>query len=250
MTREKGMMSLDTFTKVIDECAENGVGEVALQFYGEPLLHPNFTSFLKLAKQAGLKVMFDTNGFLLSSELAQKILETNIDNVTVSFHGVNRETYMRLHGCDGFNLVEKNVSGLVALRNKLGSKTGITVQTMMSDVTGLAVNDDIRRIFGSSVSYSIINCLYSGSSKEDHRIVKADFERDKPCSALLNHLAVLWNGDITVCCADFNGVLVLGNLASMTLMEAWHSRKHRAYQMAHLLGKYDRMPLCQRCISS
>jgi hypothetical protein len=249
MTRKKGMMSLDTFRKVIDQCAENGVAEVALQFYGEPLLHASFTSFLKIAKQAGLKVMFDTNGFLLSSELAQKILETNIDNVTVSFHGLNRETYMCLHGYDGFNRVEKNVSGLIDLRDKLGSETEITVQTMMSDVTGLVTPNEIRGIFGSSVSYSIINCLYSGSSKEDHRIVKADFKRSKPCSALLNHLAVLWNGDITVCCADFNGALVLGNLEGMTLMEAWHSRKHRAYQMAHLLGKYDRMPLCLRCVS-
>lgn len=55
---------------------------------------------------------------------------------------------------------------------------------------------------------------------------------------------ILWNGDITVCCFDHNGLEVYGNLLKNTFMEIWNSKKHFEIIKKIL---FREMEICRTC---
>ena len=68
------------------------------------------------------------------------------------------------------------------------------------------------------------------------------------CPALQTHFAILWNGDFTVCCSDYDGMNVLGNVTNISLREFWTKRRVqnlRADFQSGFLG----LPYCLVCHS-
>lgn len=59
MTREKGFMSVETFLQVLDVMDNAYTG---LHHFGEPMLNPNLSTFIELAKTRGILTEFSTNG--------------------------------------------------------------------------------------------------------------------------------------------------------------------------------------------
>jgi len=91
---------------------------VHLQGWGEPLLHPRLFDMIRVAKDAGCRVGFTTNGTLLDSMASQRLLDLDIDLLAVSIAGVTRETHGAIRvGSDLLRILE-NLRGLLALRNK------------------------------------------------------------------------------------------------------------------------------------
>lgn len=69
------------------------------------------------------------------------------------------------------------------------------------------------------------------------------------CFGLRDHFAVLWNGDVTLCCIDYDGRTVVGNVQNNTLREVMSSDMvgkimsgFRTYRLEH--------PYCKRCLGS
>jgi radical SAM protein with 4Fe4S-binding SPASM domain len=152
---------------------------------------------------------------------------------------------------DAYDAVRKNVTDLLSIRRELGASNKITIQTMKMDLTyhdDETINQKLRDLFGDDVVQSITSCTAKGGfSWEDHRLEKEVMLRTSPCRPLLDHLAVLWNGDVTVCCSDFDGRLAIGNVNEKSLQELWVNEQHKKYQRAHLLGQFDSIPLCATC---
>lgn len=66
------------------------------------------------------------------------------------------------------------------------------------------------------------------------------------CNALSDQFAVLWNGDYTTCCVDYDGKLKFSNASKLTIREALESKianrirkEFRQFKLTH--------PLCQTC---
>lgn len=79
MTREQGMMSENTFDKVLEDAKACGVEQLIMHHSGEPMLHPKILEFAQKAKASGYHVAMTTNGTV---PLA-KMLEV-ADDVTIS----------------------------------------------------------------------------------------------------------------------------------------------------------------------
>ncbi len=45
---------------------------------------------------------------------------------------------------------------------------------------------------------------------------------------------VLWDGRVSMCCADFDGRHIFGDLRSQTIAEVWNSPVYRAARRQHL----------------
>ncbi|OGL39385.1 MAG: hypothetical protein A2042_10010 [Candidatus Schekmanbacteria bacterium GWA2_38_11] len=66
------------------------------------------------------------------------------------------------------------------------------------------------------------------------------------CFAPFKSLAILWNGDCTFCCQDFDGELVVGNIRENSLEEIWYGEKLnkiRKEMKRYILSN----KFCQRC---
>jgi MoaA/NifB/PqqE/SkfB family radical SAM enzyme len=89
-----GSMPLSTFTNLMHQ-VEQFPHPPILHFggYGEPMSHPDFIRFVQLAKASGSRVEVTTNATLLDADVADALLELDIDRLVVSIDGVRAETY-------------------------------------------------------------------------------------------------------------------------------------------------------------
>jgi hypothetical protein len=68
------------------------------------------------------------------------------------------------------------------------------------------------------------------------------------CLDLLSHLAIDRFGNISLCVRfDPEGHLRIGNIATMTLEQAWYSAWREGYIQAHLAGLRKTLPGCKDC---
>jgi radical SAM protein with 4Fe4S-binding SPASM domain len=86
--------------------------------------------------------------------------------------------------------------------------------------------------------------------KPDLAIVPDVLKRSRPYSCIepWRRLAVRANGDILPCCAFIGEALKLGNIATMTIEEAWKSRRLQKVRDDILKDALGVCAVCQRGI--
>ena len=72
---------------------------------------------------------------------------------------------------------------------------------------------------------------------------KPSKKEKKGCSELLSPV-VMANGDVTICCMDFRGEYIVGNVAEKTFKELWRSPP---YKFMREKANSFRLPLCKKC---
>ena len=120
--RKKGYLTFDNFKYVFDQVKPIYLNLTGI---GEPFLNPHIYDIVKYSTDHKAVVKFDTNATLLNDEKIKKILDTNIDVISVSFDGATKETYEPIRVGAKFDVVIKNFKRLVELRNELKAKTQI-----------------------------------------------------------------------------------------------------------------------------
>jgi len=66
------------------------------------------------------------------------------------------------------------------------------------------------------------------------------------CQLALDTLGILWDGSLTLCCLDFDGVLGFGNVSGRTISEVLQSDAYQNLRSAFAQGHLTQ-PFCQRC---
>ena len=73
-------------------------------------------------------------------------------------------------------------------------------------------------------------------------------EKPKPCSFPNKQLVVDSSGDILPCCKLWGKELAIGNIADMTLKEAWKSEKMESLRKAHAENNWEMISACRNCL--
>ncbi len=109
------MMTLEEFKRVVDDAYQYRLpGQqffITLHGSGEPTLNRHLPEMIRYAKsKEGTHVSFFTHGNRLSLELSMRVIESGIDEVSVSMIGYDRETYNRSMVGGDFDLVMSNIA--------------------------------------------------------------------------------------------------------------------------------------------
>jgi radical SAM protein with 4Fe4S-binding SPASM domain len=75
-------------------------------------------------------------------------------------------------------------------------------------------------------------CISSGSS---------------PCGAPFSEVSILWNGDVVLCCYDYDGFNIIGNIREKPLSEIWEDTKVKEIRSLFETGQTRKLPLCAYC---
>src|SRR4030042_3454846 len=102
-------LEISEYENLLDELASLGTKSLCLSG-GEPLLKKGIFSIIRKAKEKGLFVELITNGTLITNEIAQKLLASEVDLVTVSIDAPTAEVHDRIRGAKG--LWEQSSRGL------------------------------------------------------------------------------------------------------------------------------------------
>lgn len=258
MKREIGFMNFSLYTKIIREAAENGIREVVLHVFGEPLIYSReLFKMIEYAKEKKMKVHFSTNCLLLSRDNTKKILNSRLDSITLSLDGLKPSTYSKIRRNSNYQKVVKNIEYFLKEKNRLDKKSPsvnlqiIKTKETLRELSGfkkrwsqfLGNNDKIvvkeyTTFAGQARDWSI---------KSLKRSLKHSLKKLFPCRMLWTDLVVLWNGDVVACCLDIDGRMKLGNCKKQSLKEIVNGKPLNAIKKMYLNGKIDNLPLCISC---
>jgi len=106
-------LSTEQWLQTIDSM-RRWLGKFEIVFTGgEALLRPDMIAILSHAVQLGIHVELLSNGLIIDEVMAKAVIDTGIDQVTISFDGLSAPVYDRFRGREGFH--EKVLAAILAL---------------------------------------------------------------------------------------------------------------------------------------
>jgi radical SAM protein with 4Fe4S-binding SPASM domain len=241
---KKGLMKLDLFKKLVDECAEQRVYSVRLSWRGEVLLNKKFIEMITYAYSKGIpEVAFLTNAELLTEKLCYAIVESGIKWISISADGVD-DIYNEIRAPGEFNDTISKVALLKKIRDDSGKRYPlIRVQSVASAAMNngekfhdkwSSIADRINLIADEIRDFSVFN--------------DEDFQKYYFCDRPWNRLTVAYDGKVHNCVADYNGEWILGDASELSLKKIWSGERANFARESFLRNDfYKTLPPCRTC---
>jgi radical SAM protein with 4Fe4S-binding SPASM domain len=213
---------------------------VSPQFQGEPLLNPKILEMVRFAKEKGFEVGFNTNGMLLSRDVATKLVELKLDSLCISVDAITEDVFEGIRIGSNFNKIMNNIDTLLRLRD---SSMTVYVNAVRMDEN----RDEIPALVDywlGRVDYVSVSSVWAlGDVKE-----KSYVPERYPCPYLWRNMIILTNGDVIPCChPDFD--MVMGNAYETPVLEIWNGKMYSHFRRLHSESKWDEIPPCVKCVT-
>lgn len=248
MTRNKEQMSMELFKKIVDDAVEFGIKNICLNLYNEPLLDDLLLDRIDYAKGKGLRVGFYSNATLLNEEKITEILEAELDYINFSFDGYTKETYEMIRTGADFERTKRNIIRLVEEKNRRKLNKPV-ISVVLTAQKGNHNEIENFSKFWKNLADNAGACEMDNRQGGDR--VKKDKIKPYPCFIFCGlgggGPVVMSNGKIPLCCRDYDGATILGDLNSQTIEEVWNSFTFRKLKELHHKGKGNQIELCKNC---
>lgn len=240
-------MSENTFKMIADQCGEYGAW-IRLSGGGEPMLHPKAVELMVYAKKVGAKIGLITNGSKFTENSITRLLEAQVDMIEFSVDAADCETYVKVRKGLNWDVLLKNVSIMIGLRNKLKSATKI----IASGVNQIGIDiDKVARFWENKVDNfqkrKYLTWGINDPSESADTMPYLPPEEFIPCPFIFERLNIDSRGNIMVCGFDIAAKTNLGNIHEKSIKDIWHSQEFEFYRKKHLEGKGDQIELCNNC---
>ena len=256
--RDKKIMSVEMFTKVISEVAPL-TELVCLHLMGEPLAHPEFSAIIAACEEAGVKINLTTNGILLNRYRELLSSSEAFHQINFSIHAFkdnfkNKDINPYLTDILEFSKAAQEKRPDLYINYRLWN---IFETRTMNDS-----NNDILSAIGNYFETEIKEDI-DVSSIKSKRIYKriylhfdSRFEWPSPlmpkqsekgfCHALSSHIGIHADGTVVACCLDKEARLDLGRLPEKSLGAILADQRARSMREGFAQRKLVE-DLCQRC---
>lgn len=244
--RPPKQMTLAEFSYILDNL--NGITQyVYYHLMGEPTIHPELSSFLKLAKDKGFKSIITTNGTMLKTR-GEEILSSGVHKINISVHsfetGTKNEHLTYLNDIVNFAKIASTKGVIVVFRLWNNGVDGGKNQTTISQLK-TAFNSEWKETSrGATIDKNVY--LEWGERFEwpdENEKVKGD---KFFCYGLKDQFGILVDGTVVPCCLDSNGVINLGNVFETDLKSILSSDRATAMVNGFKCGKASE-DLCKKC---
>ena len=256
MTRKKGFMSMETLEKVLEQ-AKGRTKTCYLHQIGEPLLHPKIVEMIKLVKAAGIRTSISTNAMVLDGDMAMDLFDSGLDELTLALDSLDEETYKTLRVRGDFSLVVKNIDRCLRLRaeyqkeGRSGPRIELQVIVMKANVHEIQAfrdkYDPMMEAIGDGESWLRVK----GFSTFAGQVPDLSPEPSEPlrfrCKKLWESITINWNGDISLCCRDYDSFQVIGHEDKDKIEDIWHSPKFKELREQHRADEFLKDPLLKLC---
>ena len=246
---QKGLMSLELFKKIIDQC-RFFTSDVYLHHRGEPLLNPALFDMIAYAAQAGLKTRFHTNGALLDDAKARRLLEAGPDLVSFSFDGFSKEVYEKIRVGAVFEKTLANIVHLANLR-RISKLTRpylvvekIKFQTPPAEVNRRQVDETTRCLLEAGVDEIIEKKEYTWADASTPSTAAP--RPGAICTFPWYAMVICADGTVTPCPQDFGAGMKFGNVNSSTLLEIWNGADYQGLRKK-MASDLQSLALCRKC---
>ena len=215
---------------------------------GEPLLHPYLETFLRLAGEAGFKVILTTNGTLLQKKQELLLAAPGLHKINISLHAFEAndldmpfDAYLQGWLSFGQAAEGKKLVGYRLWNNGGADEMNGRILSALHQAfprewkqqrKGTAIGDHIFLEYGDKFDWPDL-----GAPEGDGKIF---------CYGLRDQIGVLCDGTVVPCCLDHEGDIPLGNLLEEDLQTILDRPRAKAIFQGFRCGSAPE-PLCRRC---
>lgn len=235
MVRPKGFMSEEMIYRLLDEAGEMGFKMLDLRNFGEPLMDKRLAQFAKHARSVGFsKIYIHTNGHPLRAQRLDEWGEAGITDVNLSLSPKREfaETRPDVPVEKFFTNIEK----LVADKPKF-----MNILSVDYIRTGFSTAEEEKEFVDWLNALGIPKRI----DIELHNWAVGEDTSHYACHRLWSSVTVLWDGRVALCCLDYEGDYVLGDMNEISLKELVNSETYVQIRKNHLEGKF--LAKCASC---
>ncbi len=248
LTRESETMSLDLFKFIFDKINSETPQYNTLTFpgFGEPFLDKSLDDKISYAKKHDFTILILTNGSLLSVDRFKRLEDIGVDSIRVSIYGENPESYGTVHGVkngDIFYRIKENLTEISTIRKA----TKLLLTYNVVEGYNQSVLDSWIDYWKDKVDLLEVWRPHNWVDGRNYRNLQT--AKLETCGRPFNTpLQVQVDGTVNMCCFDYNGQLLLGDLKTQSLKEIFTSEMYKKIVQCHSTGIFEESGLiCSNC---
>jgi radical SAM protein with 4Fe4S-binding SPASM domain len=240
MHRRQGIMSVELFRKIVDECVTLGITHVRMHNYGEALMDRRLVDKVKYAKERGIReVGMISNGSLITDHVARGMIDAGLDAINISVDASGKEVFESTRLGLKYDKVIANIERLVRLRTESGKRRPKLILSFVRQNNSADEQAFIEHWRGIADKIHITD-LHNWAGT-----LNTESDVNYPCYRPWLTFTVLWDGRVSLCCADFDGKTILGNVNTQSIADIWNAEPYREARRQHLeSGGPD---ICRAC---
>jgi len=230
---------MGTLMKVSDELRGHAKTSYLHQI-GEPLMNKHIIDMINYVASANIRSSISTNCMLLDEEMTDRILNSKLEEIILCVDSLKEKTYQEIRKGGDLYTVLWNIRNFLA--EKKHRKSNIYVQIQMIK---MQENKDEWETLPKSFQDEAVNNIWMKEySTFAGHIIKGESvsPRRFTCSKPFTHLTIQWNGDAVVCCRDYDGEAVMGNVNNQSIKDIWHSDRYNKFRKTFRESKF-----CKEC---
>jgi radical SAM protein with 4Fe4S-binding SPASM domain len=217
---------------------------------GEPFMDRKIFDRIEYCERHGVSTLLSTNGTFLDEKLAERLLATRLQHITLSFDGFSKETFEYYRKGAKFEKVRDNFVRFARMKHERGSKVQIVVQ-MVRMPGNMHEVEEFRRFWSEIPGVDQVRV-----KDDETNLVQPDGNRTgdaaRPCHYLWRGaMYVKQDGRVFPCCQSYNldGAPV-GDLREAPLEEIFNSDEMRRLRRLHAAGRAGEIDMCARCCTA
>jgi len=248
MKRKQGFMSFETLEKVITE--SRGKSRTCyLHMIGEPLLHNELIPFINYVSAAGIRTSISTNAMLLDEKMCNALFSSRLNELTLALDSLEKPVFETLRKGANFERVMGNINRCLAIRRKTKTKTQLELQVivMKENVEEVPLFKQMYEPQMKGIGKLLIKGYSTFAGYVPDKSPTKTPPRRNTCGKLWNSTAIQWNGDVVICCRDFEGFTKVGNIMESSLSEIWKNDLYQKHRLALKKKDFTKLDFCKEC---
>jgi len=252
MKRSQKIMDEITFNKIINKIKKEGINPQAfiLNGFGEPLIDSKIFNRIKKIKIyfPSSKVKFYSNLNLANKKTIKNLVTSGLDEVNISLNGYNRQSYQKVMDLN-YQKTILNLKNLIKFKKENNSNLKIRISMTLVKQNEKTAQNFIKKWspLVDSVSINKVHS-YNNSVKNINNKFKINFKKTTfPCKYIWDTIAIDVNGEIVLCCLDYESQHKFGNIKSKPILSSFYSPKFELIRKQHLNSQSQKINTCQYC---
>ncbi len=225
-TRKPKRMNIDEFRTILTKI-KGYTDFIYFHLLGEPLCHPDFEAFLKIAEEMKFMVIIITNGTLLSKNKYILLNSKSHYKTVISLHSfeanenkISLDEY--LNNCFEYAKSAENKKLVVLRLWNNGGKDRLNAD-ILAKLKNYFPEPWVEERNGIRIGNRVY--IHYGDKFDWPTLESENINENVFCYGLRDQIGILADGTVVPCCLDNNGEINLGNIFEKELEEIINSEK-------------------------
>ena len=215
--------------------------------------------FTKYANENGHKTFISTNATIMPDKMIKGLIESGLSSIHLCIDGLSKESQEAYRVGSEFEEVKRNIENFLRIRKELGSQTPhISIQTLLTSFSEKEIDQIINWAKSIGVDNVNLKSLSMGSyttkeiKKKYNYLIPTDEKLQRKqskiyktvCSTPIRQSLIYWNGDLGLCCVDFDNIIKLPNIKEKGYLNTLFSEEVIEKRKK---GFQKQFGLCKKC---